>query len=144
MQTLNLTLSTEISKLQQLELWEIPENTTQDEWKLNHKQLLLMSQIAKRLIPKSQAFGIKHFGLDVMIETEARFQLEFGLPIPDTTDIPKLEGEEAVIDMLERGFQNWIKRTGDYETWDKPRLERALRMLEPLAEQADRIRQLLL
>jgi hypothetical protein len=144
MQQLNLILATEgFRKLEQLELWDIPQTTTKEQWAEGHKQLLLLQQVCRRLIPKSSAFGIKHFGMDFWVETEADFQLEFGLPIPDTTEIPKLEGEEAVIDYLERGFARWVQRSGDYETWDKPRLERALAMLEPLAEQADRIRQLL-
>ena len=144
MQTLNLILASEaFTKLEQLELWEIPETTTKEQWQEGHKQLLLLGQVVKQLLPKSERFGQKHFGDDAVIDVEAQFILEFGLPIPDETNRIRLEGDEAVIDYLERGFQRWVQRSGSMELWDKPRLERALRMLEPLAEQVARIRQLL-
>ena len=144
MQTLNLILASEaFTKLEQLELWEIPETTTKEQWQEGHKQLLLLGQVVKQLLPKSERFGQKHFGDDAVIDVEAQFILEFGLPIPEETNRIRLEGDEAVIDYLERGFQRWVQRSGSLELWDKPRLERALRMLEPLAEQVSRIRQLL-
>ena len=144
MQTLNLILASEaFTKLEQLELWEIPETTTKEQWQEGHKQLLLLGQVVKQLLPKSERFGQKHFGDDAVIDVEAQFILEFGLPIPEETNSIRLEGDEAVIDYLERGFQRWVQRSGSLELWDKPRLERALRMLEPLAEQVSRIRQLL-
>ena len=144
MQTLNLILANEaFTKLEQLELWEIPETTTKEQWQEGHKQLLMLGQVVKQLLPKSERFGQKHFGDDAVIDVEAQFILEFGLPIPEETNRIRLEGDEAVIDYLERGFQRWVQRSGSLELWDKPRLERALRMLEPLAEQVNRIRQLL-
>jgi hypothetical protein len=144
MQTLNLILTNEaFTKLEQLELWDIPQDTTKEQWQAGHKQLLLLGQIVKQLLPKSERFGQKHFGDDAVIEVEAQFMLEFGLPLPDESSRPRLEGDEAVIDMLERSFQNWVRRSGSMELWGRDRLERALRMIEPLAEQAVRIRELL-
>jgi len=144
MQTLNLILTNEaFTKLEQLELWEIPQDTTKEQWQAGHKQLLLLGQIVKQLLPKFERFGQKNFGDDAVIELEAQFMLDFGMPIPDASNTPRLEGDEAIIDMLERSFQNWIRRSGSMELWSRDRLERALRMLEPLAEQAARMRQLL-
>jgi hypothetical protein len=144
MQSLNLILANEaFTKLDQLELWEIPQDTTKEQWQEGHRQLLLLGQVVKQLLPKSERFGQKHFGDDAVIDVEAQFMFEFGLPIPEASSRVKLEGDEAVIDMLERGFQRWVERSGSMELWDKARLERALRMIEPLAEQAARIRELL-
>lgn len=144
MQSLNLILANkEFSKLDQLELLEIPQDTTKEQWQEGHRQLLLYNQAIKRLLPKSERFGQKHFGDSAVIEVESQFMFEFGLPIPEESTRPRLEGDEAVIDMLERSFQNWVRRSGSMELWDTARLERALRMIEPLAEQAVRIRQLL-
>jgi hypothetical protein len=144
MQQLNLILANEaFTKLDQLELWEIPQDTTKEQWQEGHRQLLLLGQVVKQLLPKSERFGQKHFGDDAVIDVEAQFILDFGLPIPDASNTPRLEGDEAIIDMLERSFQNWIRRSGSMELWSRDRLERALRMLEPLAEQAARMRQLL-
>jgi hypothetical protein len=143
MQTLNLILANEaFTKLEQLELWDIPQDTNKEQWQAGHKQLLL-GQIVKQLLPKSERFGQKHFGDDAVIEVEAQFMLEFGLPIPDESTRPRLEGDEAVIDMIERSFQRWFDRYGSMELWGRDRLERALRMLEPLAEQVGRIKELL-
>jgi len=144
MQSLNLILANEaFTKLDQLELWQIQENTTKEQWQDGHRQLLLLGQVVKQLLPKSERFGQKHFGDDAVIEVEAQFMLDFGLPIPEPSNTTRLEGDEAVIDMLERGFQRWVQRSGSMELWSRERLERALRMIEPLAEQAARIRQLL-
>ena len=144
MQSLNLILANEaFTKLDQLELWQISENTTKEQWQDGHRQLLLLGQVVKQLLPKSERFGQKHFGDDAVIEVEAQFMLDFGLPIPEPSNTTRLEGDEAVIDMLERGFQRWVQRSGSMELWSRERLERALRMIEPLAEQAARIRQLL-
>jgi len=144
MQSLNLILANgSFSKLDQLELWEIPQDTTKEQWQEGHRQLLLLGQAVKQLLPKSEKFGQKHFGNDAVIEVEAQFMLDFGLPIPEETNRVKLEGDEAVIDMLERSFQNWVRRSESMELWETSRLERALRMIEPLAEQAVRIRQIL-
>jgi hypothetical protein len=144
MQTLNLILTNEpFSKLDQLELWEIPQNTNFEKWKEWHCQLLLLGQMVKHLLPKSERFGQKHFGNQAVIDVESQFMWDFALPIPDESTRPRLEGDEAVIDMLERSFQRWVQRSGSMDLWDKARLERALRMIEPLAEQAGRIRQLI-
>jgi hypothetical protein len=129
-------------KMEQLTFWEIPEDTTQEQWQAGHKQLLVLQQICKTLLPKSQAFGIRQFGVEVYIDAVTDFQLEFGIEPPPEPQ-PRLEGDEAVLDMLERGFQRWVEKSGDYEQWDHERLNRALRMLEPLAEQAGRIKELL-
>ena len=88
MQTLNLILANEaFTKLEQLELWEIPETTTKEQWQEGHKQLLMLGQVVKQLLPKSERFGQKHFGDDAVIDVEAQFILEFGLPIPEETKI---------------------------------------------------------
>lgn len=131
--------------LAQLELWEIPATTTQQDWQAWHTSLLKMQQVVKLLLPKSEAFGRATFGDDTWAETEARFQLDFGLPIPEPT-APR-DKSEAEFDYLAKNISRWItacvNQHGDIETWDNARLTYALEVLEPISEQVDRIRSLI-
>lgn len=128
--------------LSQLDKWEIPTDTTKDQWSEGHAWLLWYSQAVKRLLPKSEAFGKEKFGEDHVIETEARFQLEFGLPIPEPAQ-PRPTAEDAVFDYLSKGIERWMEKCGDLDTWDADRLTRALELLTPFEAQAARIRSLL-
>ena len=128
--------------LSELDKWEIPADTTKEQWTEGHTQLLWYSQAVKRLLPKSEAFGREQFGEDHLIETEARFQLEFGLPIPEPAQ-PRHEAEDVVFDYLAKGIERWMEKCGDLETWDADRLNRALELLTPFEKQAARIRSLI-
>jgi hypothetical protein len=142
MQTPNLILVKDsINTISQLQFWEIPEDTSKEKWTDGHKQLLLMQQVVRKLLPKSQSFGVKQFGLDYLVETEAQFQLEFEIPLPAET--PKREEESDVMDYLVKGFQRWAEKAGDIEAWEKDRLERALEILKPLTTTAERIKKTL-
>jgi len=77
-----------------------------------------------------------------LIETEARFQLEFGLPIPEPAQ-HRPTAEDAVFDYLAKGIERWMEQCGDIDTWDAHRLNRALELLTPFEAQAARIRSLL-
>jgi hypothetical protein len=131
--------------LAKLELWEIPATTTEQDWQEWHTDLLKMKQVSKLLLPKSEAFGRATFGDDTWAETEALFQLEFGLPLPEPKS-PKHEGD-AEFDFMAKNINRWVsacvKQYGDIETWDIARLTYALEVLEPIGEQVARIRSLI-
>lgn len=131
--------------LAQLELWQIPDDTTQQDWQAWHTKLLQMQQVVKLLLPKSEAFGRATFGDDVWAETEANFQLDFGLPLPELTT---QKGQtERDFDYLSSNISRWVtacvKQYGQIETWDHARLTYALEVLSPIEREAKRIRELL-
>jgi hypothetical protein len=128
--------------LDQLDQWEIPAETTKEQWTEGHTQLLWYAYAVKRLLPKSEAFGRAQFGDEHWIETEARFQLEFGLPIPDSST-PRETDEDRVLAYLCKGVERWMERSGNLDTWDSDRLNAALNLLEPMEKEAQRIRELL-
>ncbi len=143
MQTLELILTNKsITTREQVESWQIPETTTQDQWEEGHKQLLLVQQITRKLLPKSQSFGVKHFGVDALIEIEAAFQLEFGLPSQEEKPVSN-NTEITVIDYLEKGFKRLASRSQEFETWDTERLQRAVALLEPVSETLLKLRNIL-
>lgn len=131
--------------LAQLELWQIPDDTAQQDWQAWHTNLLRMQQVVKLLLPKSETFGRAKFGDDVWAETEAEFQLDFGLPLPEPTT-PKGQTERD-FDFLANNINRWIsasvKQYGELETWDNARLTYAIDVLEPVEKHIVRIRELL-
>lgn len=141
MQTNLILVKKSIQTFDQLQLWEIPQETTKDQWSEGHKQLLLMQRVVKKLLPKSQSFGVLKFGLDSLLETEAQFQLEFQLPA--TTSTPKPEGEPDAFNYLEKGFMRWAEKAGDINSWDNERLVKALEILKPITSTAERIRKVM-
>ena len=146
MQTNLILVKESIQTIEQLKLWEIPQEMTKEQWSEGHKQLLIMQQVVKKLLPKSQSFGVLKFGLESFVEAEASFQLEFQLmeakaelELEQQTEPIKRDEENNIFDYLEQGFIRWAERCGDMSTWDDARLQKTLKLLKPITNIVDRV-----
>lgn len=122
----------------------IPDDTTQETWTPNHCKLLLAKRFLSKWIKSSREFGIKHFGLDYVAETEVQMEFQLGIEVKDKeNDLNPKDKSRAIVTIegITQSFKLWQRKIqDDIPKWDKERLERALNMLEPMEKQASEIR----
>jgi hypothetical protein len=139
-------IDTDLLKIKQI---SIPDGTTQEQWAEIHRSLLVCKKSAAKWLSQSRSFASDRWGVDYVAETEV--QLELGLGFLDLTqpEPGPLNPEDktsgiVTIEGLSQKFVIWQRKMSEQiERWDDDRLKRALDLLEPMEQQAKRIRELL-
>jgi hypothetical protein len=124
----------------------LPETLNKAEWTDLHRQLLLCKKAAAKWLQQSRDYSTSKWGLEYTADTEAQLELDLGLILPEKPDLNPADKTKAfvTIEGLSQKFEMWERKMHDeIDTWDKPRLERALELLTPMEATAARIRQLL-
>lgn len=125
----------------------IPPAATQDEWQDIHRTILLCRKASKAWLKQSRDFAVSKWGAEYVAECEEQMELALGLPIP--ADKPQLNPADksraiVTIEGIAQSFALWQRKmASEIERWDRPRLEKALALVEPIEAQAKRIRELL-
>jgi hypothetical protein len=125
----------------------LTQETTQQEWEVIHKKILICKKMAAKWRTESLDYATSRWGADYAHDTELQLELKLGIPLPPekptlnpadkTTAIVTIEG-------LSQKFQLWERKmSDDIGKWDRDRLERALELLTPMEATAARIRGLL-
>jgi hypothetical protein len=125
----------------------IPDDTTQEQWAEIHRSLLVCKKSAAKWLSQSRSFASDRWGLDYVAETEVQLELSLGLPEPTKPEPLNPADKSKAIVTIEGVHQSFVlwqrKMSGEVETWDRDRLNRALELLTPMEQQAKRIRELL-
>ena len=125
----------------------IPENTSQDEWKAIHLQIITCKKAASKWLSQSRKFAVDHWGIDYAAETEVQLELSLGIErkeIPARLNPSDKSKAIVTIEGIHQSFKLWNRKMSpEIETWDKTKLERALQLLEPMVQEARRIEQIL-
>jgi hypothetical protein len=125
----------------------IPTDTTQSQWEEIHRSLLVCKKSAAKWLSQSRSFASDRWGVDYVAETEVQLELGLGLPEPVKPEPLNPSDKSKAIVTIEGVHQSFVlwqrKMSGEVETWDRDRLNRALELLTPMEQQAKRIRELL-
>jgi hypothetical protein len=125
----------------------IPTDTTQEQWAEIHRSLLVCKKSAAKWLSQSRSFASDRWGVDYVAETEVQLELSLGLPEPVKPEPLNPADKSKAIVTIEGVHQSFVlwqrKMSGEVETWDRDRLNRALELLTPMEQQAKRIRELL-
>ena len=122
----------------------IPDDTNQETWTPNHCKLLLAKRYIGKWLKTSRDYGIKHFGLDYVAETEVQMEFQYGIEVKDKDNGINPRDKSRAIVTIEGIFQSfklWQRKVkDDIDTWDKDKLTRALDLLAPFEAQIAQIR----
>ena len=125
----------------------LPATLTKEDWTDIHSQLLLCKKAAAKWLQQSRDYSTDKWGMEFTADTEAQLELDLGLALPDAK--PALNPADktraiVTIEGLSQKFELWQRKMADeIQQWDKDKLTRALDLLEPMAREAQRIRELL-
>ena len=126
---------------------EFKPDITRDDWAEIHRNILLARHASRTWLKQSRQFAEQRWGAECVAEVEVQAELALGLPAP--IEKPKLNPDDkskaiVTIEGISQLFSMWSRKMSDQiESWDKVRLEKALELLEPMEQQAKRIRNLL-
>lgn len=125
----------------------ISADTTQEEWLELHKTVMLCRKACKTWVKTSRTFATERWGIDFVAEAEVQMELALGIEAPKET--PKLNpGDKSsaivTIEGIAQQFVLWHRKMDDeISGWDRPRIEKALGLLEPIEAQIVRLRGML-
>ena len=124
---------------------KIPDNTDQATWAEIHKDILKCKAAASTWLNQSRKFAIGKWGVEYAAEAEAQLELKLGLPQPE--EKPKLNPDDksralVTIEGISQSFSLWKRKmASEIPYWSRDQKERALDLLEPLAQQYKEIKQ---
>jgi hypothetical protein len=129
----------------------LPADMTQGQWQAVHHQILAARNFARRWVNQSRAFAEGKWGADYVAQAETQMELALGLSSPDPAPAPKADlnpGDKSkaivTIEGIHQQFTLWNRKMETaIDSWDKPRLQKALGLVEPMERLAGRIRALL-
>jgi hypothetical protein len=125
----------------------IPTEATQDEWAAIHRSIMLCGKAHKAWLKQSRAFATERWGEDYLAETEVQLEMALGIEPPKET--PKLNPADkssaiVTIEGISQQFTLWHRKMdAEIAGWDKPKIEKALGLLEPIEREAKRLRWML-
>ena len=127
----------------------IPEDATQDQWASIHSTILLCRKASRSWLKQSREWAESKWGADYVANAETQMELALGLPTPDPTPKPDLNpGDKSkaivTIEGVSQQFNLWLRKMdSQIDSWDRPRIEKALSLIEPIEAQAKRLRGML-
>lgn len=126
----------------------IPSDATQEQWQEIHRTILLCRKASRAWIKQSREWAAEKWGVDYVAECEEQMELALGLPPVDATQtsINPADKTKAIvtIEAVSQMFSLWHRRMdAEINTWDQPRIEKALKLIEPIEAQAKRLRGML-
>lgn len=125
----------------------IRSELTKAEWTDLHRDIIRCKHKAQHWLKQSREYAVTRWGLEFAADTEAQLELDLGLaleaPKPELNPNDKTRAI-LTIEGISQKFILWQRKMReDIEQWDKDRLSRALELLEPMEQQAKRVRELL-
>lgn len=147
----NQPMKTELSKTTAFNTAELilPADMSKAQWQVVHHQILAARNFARRWINQSRAFAEERWGADYVAAAETQMELALGLssveraPKPDINPCDKTKAI-VTIEGIHQQFTMWNRKMETViDSWDKPRLQKALGLVEPMERLAGRIRALL-
>jgi len=123
----------------------LPDQMTADDWKVVHSDLTRAKHLCKKWHKTSRQYGEKHFGTEFTAEWEAQLEFSLGLPSDDTKETtlnPKDKSRVFVsIEGINQQFSMWQRKMEEeIPNWDNDKCKRALGLLEPIEQQAAKLR----
>lgn len=124
---------------------KIPDNTDQDTWREIHKDILKCKAAASKWLNQSRKFAIGKWGEKYVAEAEV--QLEFRLGLQQPKEKPRLNPDDKSrallnIEGISQSFSLWKRKmSSEIPYWTRAHKERALELLEPIAQQYKEIKQ---
>lgn len=126
---------------------QIPADATQEQWAEIHRTVMLCRKASKAWLKQSREFATQKWGVDFVAETEIQMELALGIEPPK--ERPNLNPNDkstaiVTIEGISQKFILWQRKMDEIiPTWDKPRIEKALSLLEPIEREAARLRAML-
>ena len=127
----------------------IADDTTQKQWIDIHATILICRKASRSWLKQSREWAEGKWGADYVADAETQMELALGLPGPDTTPRPSLNpGDKTraivTIEGICQQFALWHRKMDEQiTTWDRPRIEKALALIEPIEREAKRLRGML-
>jgi hypothetical protein len=123
----------------------MPAGSTRDDWARAHGQLMVANTMIKSWCKDSRAYGIENYGEEFVAEWEVQLEFSLGLPSDDTKETtlnPKDKSRVFVsIEGINQQFSMWQRKMEDeIPNWDNDKCKRALGLLEPIEQQAAKLR----
>ena len=126
---------------------QIPADATQEQWAEIHRTVMLCRKASKAWLKQSREFATQKWGVEFVAEAEIQMELALGIEPPKET--PRLNPSDksaaiVTIEGIAQQFVLWHRKMDDeISTWDKPRIQKALNLLEPIEREAARLRAML-
>jgi hypothetical protein len=127
----------------------IPEDATQEQWASIHQTILICRKASRSWLKQSREWAESKWGADYVAEAETQMELALGLPQPDATLKPDLNPSDkskaiVTIEGICQQFALWHRKMdSQIDSWDRPRIEKALALIEPIEREAKRLRGML-
>ena len=127
----------------------IPDDSTQEQWASIHANIMLCRKASRSWLKQSREWAESKWGADYVADAETQMELALGLPTPDPTPKPDLNpGDKSkaivTIEGVSQQFNLWLRKMdSQIDSWDRPRIEKALSLIEPIEAQAKRLRGML-
>ena len=141
---MNDIINPEIFKANGLQL---SDTLGQSEWQNIHRTVLTCSKASRAWLRQSREFASGKWGADYVAEVEIQLELDLGIESKEKPERIELNPDDkskaiVTIEGICQQFTLWHRKMAtEIETWDRPRLEKALALLTPMEEQARRIRE---
>ena len=123
---------------------KIPQDATQEQWADIHRTILLCRTASRAWLKQSREFAAARWGAEYVAEAEIQMELALGLPQPEPKpDINPQDKSKGIVTIegVAQQFALWARKMQpEIAKWDKPKLTRALELLEPMERQAVEIR----
>lgn len=125
---------------------EIPQDTDQGQWADIHRTILTCARASRRWLKTSRDFATERWGVDYVAEAEVQMELALGIECKTTERVELNPGDKSkgivTIEGIVQQFTLWHRKMDkEIETWDRPKLEKALGLLAPIESEAKRIRE---
>lgn len=122
----------------------IPQDATKEQWGEIHRTILLCRTASRAWLKQSREYAATRWGADYVAEAEIQMELALGLPQPepkpDLNPADKAKGI-VTIEGVSQQFALWARKMQpEIAKWDRPKLTRALELLEPIEAQAKAMR----
>ena len=127
----------------------IPQDATQEQWADIHRTILLCRKASRTWVKQSREWASERWGAEYVAQCEQQMELALGLPPSDTTPKPDINPADktkaiVTIEGIAQQFVMWHRKMdAKIDSWDRPQIEKALSLLEPIEREAVRLRGML-
>lgn len=127
----------------------IPTDATQEQWADIHRTAILCRRASRLWVKQSREWAAEKWGAQYVADAEQQMELALGLPPADAAPKPDLNPSDktkaiVTIEGIAQQFVMWHRKMdSEITNWDRPRVEKALALLEPIEREAARLRSML-
>lgn len=125
----------------------IPPEASQEQWVDIHRSILMCRKASKTWLKQSREYATGKWGVEFVAESEVQMELVLGIEPP--SESPRINPADksaaiVTIEGISQQFKLWHRKMDEeIGSWDKPKIEKALGLLEPIEAQAKRLRGML-